>query len=492
MTVVTTTPPQTSSLTQRAVRGAAWTLPTSVATRGVGLLGTLLIARYLSPNEYGVVMAASIAAATASSVTTFGVGTYLVANAEISRAETFHASCWFLATGVVALAVTLLLAEPLGRWSDAPGLGAFLPVLILSTLVDRIVYVPERILVRHLRFGWLSVARALSELTYTGISVAFAASGVGAMAIAWGSIARSAFRLVAIVPAVDIREWLEPHRLRLATFRRIVSYGTNVTVASVATFGMRRWDNLLVGRYFGAGVMGAYNYAYNLADTPGTAVGDQIGDVIAASFPHVDPGKRAAALVRSCSMVSMILAPLSIGLALVAPTIVATFFRPEWSKVGTMLMWLSALSIARPLAGVLTSYFYASHRPLIVVWLEWASLVAVVVAISTFGRNSIDWACAWVSAIFVMRALAGIWIVRRLDGVPMLEFLVPMTRPLAACVAMAAGVSTIRLALVGLAPPMQLAIEIATGAAVYIATVLLVARSSCDELIGTVRSALAS
>ena len=38
------------------------------------------------------------------------------------------------------------------------------------------------------------------------------------MAIAWGSLARSAFRFVAIVPAVDIREWLEPHRLRLATF----------------------------------------------------------------------------------------------------------------------------------------------------------------------------------------------------------------------------------------------------------------------------------
>jgi PST family polysaccharide transporter len=461
-----------------------------MATRAVGLIGTLLIARYLSPNEYGVVMAASIAAATASSVTTFGVGTYLVANTEISRADTFHASCWFLVTGVAALVVTLLLATPLERVSDAPGLGVFLPALILSTLLDRIVYVPERILVRHLRFGWLSVARALGELTYTGISVAFAASGWGAMAIVWGSMARSAFRVVAIVPAVDIREWLEPHRLCLETFRRIVGYGTSVTVASVATFGMRRWDNLLVGRFFGAGAMGAYNYAYNLADTPATAVGDQIGDVIAASFPHVDPGKRGAALVRSCSMVSMILAPLSIGLALVAPTVVETFFHPQWSTVGTMLIWLSALSIARPLAGVFTSYFYASGRPTVVVWLEWASLIAVVVAISAFGRKSIDWACAWVSVVFVVRALAGMWTVRRLDGVPMLEFLVPMTRPFAACIAMAAGVSAIRLGLVGLPPSFRLAIEIAMGAAVYISAVLLLARSSCDELIGTVRSAL--
>ena len=75
MTVVTA-----STLRQRAVRGAAWTLPTSVASRAVGLLGTLLLARYLAPDEYGVVMAASIAATTASSVTTFGIGIYLVAN----------------------------------------------------------------------------------------------------------------------------------------------------------------------------------------------------------------------------------------------------------------------------------------------------------------------------------------------------------------------------------------------------------------------------
>ena len=66
-------------------------LPTSLGVRAVGLLGTLLLARYLAPQEYGVVMAASIAATTASSVTTFGVGVHLVANAEMSRAETFHA-----------------------------------------------------------------------------------------------------------------------------------------------------------------------------------------------------------------------------------------------------------------------------------------------------------------------------------------------------------------------------------------------------------------
>ena len=287
MTVATT-----PTLRQRAVRGAAWTLPASVGSRAVGLLGTLLLARYLAPDEYGVVMAAAIAATTASSVTTFGVGIYLVANAEISRAERFTRAAGFFVDRRRCLAATMMLGGPLGRWSGAPGLAEFLPVLILATLIERIAYVPERMLVRDLRFGWLSLARAAGELTYTVVSVTLAACGEGAMAIAWGSLARSLVRFVAIVPAVDIREWLEPHRLHLATLFRIVRYGMNVT-SGVVAFGMRRWDNLLISRYFGPGLMGAYNYAYNLADTPGTAVGDQLSDIIAASFPHVDRRRRA-------------------------------------------------------------------------------------------------------------------------------------------------------------------------------------------------------
>ena len=482
----------TSTLRQRAVRGAAWTLPASVGSRAIGLLGTLLLARYVAPSEYGVVMAASIAATTASSVTTFGVGVYLVSNREISRAETFHASCWFLATGVAAAIATMMLRGPIERWSGTPGLERFLLVLVLATLLERIVYVPERILVRSLRFGWLSLARAAGELAYTGVSVTLAAHGAGGMAVAWGSAARSALRFATVVPAVDVREWLEPHRLRLAMFLRIVGYGVNVTTASIATFGMRRWDNLLVSRYFGAAVMGAYNYAYNLADAPATAVGDQMGDVIAASLPHVDQRQRARALVHSCTMVSMIMFPLSIGLAVVAPTVVDTFFDRTWSDVGTMLTWLSALSVARPLSCILVSYFYASRRASVVLGLEWASLAAIVAAISELGRVGINWTCAWVGIVFILRTLAGMWMVRRQDGVLMSAFLLPMARPLGACVAMAAGVSAARLALVGLTPPIRLLVEIAVGATIYIGGALLVARSSCAELLGAVRSALAT
>lgn len=479
-----------STLGQRAIRSAAWTLPTSIGSRAVGLIGTLMLARYLAPDEYGVAMAASIAATTASSVTTFGVGIYLVANPKMSRAETFHATCWFLITGVIALLGTLSIGHSLGHWFSAPGLAKFLPLLIVAAFLERLVYVPERILVRNLRFGWLSVARGIGELTYTIASVTLAASGGGAMAIVWGSLARSAIRFAAIVPAVPLREWLEPHRLRLASLIEIVKYGTNVSVASIATFGVRRWDSLLISRYFGPAAMGAYNYAYNLADTPATAIGEQMSDVIAASFAHVDQRRRAKALVRSCAMVALIMFPISIGLAAVAPTVIETFFDTRWSNIGAMLICLSALSVARPLGSILTAYFYASGRPNVILWLEWASLIGVITAVATLGRINIYWACICVGGVFVLRTLTAMWVVRRQDGVALSEFLQPMTRPFIVCLVMAAGVTATRIALVDvtqtpLTPPLRLIVEIAAGAAIYVVGVLLVARESCLDLLRT-------
>jgi PST family polysaccharide transporter len=461
-----------------------------VATRTVGLLGTLLLARYLAPGEYGAAMAASIAAATANSATTFGVGIYLVSNAKVSRAETFHASCWYLTTGAVALMATLILGGPLGRWVGAPGLVKFLPVLILSALLERTLYVPERILIRNLRFGWLSLARAAGELTFTALAVTFAAHGAGAMAIAWGSFARSAVRFVAIVSAVDVREWLEPHRLRIATFRGIAGYALNVSVASIATFAMRRWDNLLIGRFFGAGTMGAYTYAYNLADTPATAIGEQLSDVVDASFPHVDQRERTQALLRSCTTVSLIMFPLSIGLAAVAPTVVETFFDPRWSNVGGMLTCLAALSAARPLANLFSSYFYASRRPGVVLALDWGSLVALVAAITTLGRVGIYWSCVSVGIVFVLRTLAAMWIASRQDDVRMSAFLVPLWRPLLVCIGMAVGVSGARLAFANLSAATLLLTEIAVGAGIYLGGMLLFVRSSCDDLLRALRSSL--
>jgi PST family polysaccharide transporter len=491
-----------SSLTARTVRGAAWTLSTSLGSRVIGLVGTLLLARFLAPAEYGEVTAAAILTLTAFGMTTLGVGIYLLSNRDLTRREVFHASVWFLATGTVALGVVWALSGPLGVWLDAPDLGRFMPIFVLSALLDRVQFLPERMLIRKLRFRWLSLSRAAGELTYTALALVLAARGVGAMSIAWAYLGRAALRFLAIVPAVSWREWIEPHRLEAAIFIRIIRSGVSVSVATIATFLMRRWDNLLISVYFGNATMGAYNYAYNLADTPAVAIGEQMSDVVAAAFPHAEGPRRQAALIRACTMISLIMFPLAFGLGAVARTVGEAFFDQKWADVGTMLVYLSILSAPRPMAQIAQAYFYATQRMRIVVWFEWLSLAALLAAIAAFGELLVDsprfgdtailWTCAAVGTVFGLRTLGLLWVVKRLDGVPLRRFLLPLLRPFAACVAMVAAIQLVRPALHDLRPVVQLVIEVALGAAVYGIGALVVFRGAAIEFIGLIRSGMRS
>ena len=480
---------QQSSLTKRTIRGVAWTLPTTLVSRIIGLVGTLVIARYLNPAEYGEVMAAAIATLTAFGISTLGVGIYLLSHRDLTRSESFHATVWFLGTGAVALGSVWLLSAPLGRWLEAPSMGAYMPLLVGSAFLDRVVFLPERMLIRKLRFRWLSIARALGELAFTGVSLGSAIAGYQAWAIVHGFVARAVLRTILIIPAVGWREWLEPHRLQLATLKKIISYGVTISAAGVATFLMRRWDNLLVSAFYGNAVMGAYNYAYNLADTPAVAIGEQMSDVVAASFPHAEGEKRQAALVRACTMVSLIMFPLAFGLGAVGETVVAAFFDAKWASVGTMLVLLAILSVPRPLAHIIHAYFMACHRPRVVLIQEWISLAILMASIASLGQVDIRWTCAAVGVSFVLRTLILMWLVRKIDGIPMHHFLLPLVRPFVASALMVVAILALRPALGGVSIYARLAIEVALGAVVYLLGAVVIFRDQARELIRLLRSA---
>jgi hypothetical protein len=155
-----------------------------------------------------------------------------------------------------------------------------------------------------------------------------------------------------------------------------------------------------------------------------------------------------------------------------------------------MLIFLAVLSAARPIADILVAYFYACERPRVAVWLEWLTLAALIAAISTVGRLGIHWTCTAVGGVFGLRALAAMWAARRYDGVPLARFLIPMARPLAACLAMAVAIVGTRPALLGLSPGTQLVFEVALGAITYFGVVLIVARSASREAFTLVRSVI--
>jgi lipopolysaccharide exporter len=480
------------SLAQKTVRGSAWIIATSIGARVIGVVGTLVLTRFLVPAAYGEVQAASVVAATASQLSTLGVGQYLIANPKSGREIAFHATFFHLAVGFVALLATYLLRGPIADLVGTPGLVAFVPGLILSVLLDRVGFMPERVLVRDMRFRTLAGARTASEIVYTAVSIVLAVLGWGAMAVVLGNVARSLSKMILMMAAVDRRDWLLPCRLQWTKTKELFNFGLPLSLGASASFASRRWDNLVVSALFGPAALGAYNLAYNLADIPAVQVGEQISDVLLPSFARLEPEKRPMALVRALSLLSLIMAPLAIGLGAIAPTLVRALFDPRWSAVAPMLAVLSALSVTRPIGGAIWSYLQARQMPRSAMGLEISKLILLLGVMLTLGRLGPIWACVAVGVAFLLHTAASLWLVDRTENLPLRRLVVGMLGPVVASVPMCLAVLGVRQAMAGMGLGnafLGVVLETLAGAIAYVPAALLLAPTVSRDFVGLIRMA---
>ena len=481
------------SLVRDTVRGALWTVSSGVGSRAVGLVGTLVITRFIAPADYGEVTVAAVLGMSANQLSTIGWGQYLVSHPNAPRSMVFHVTVFHVCMGVLALGVLLLAGNQLAPLLDAPHVTRYLPGIALSVLLDRLAFVPERILARDLRFGRLSATRTAGDLTHTLVSISAAAWGLGGAAIVLGNVMRSLIRLSMYALSVSWRDWLSRSRLNRQQTRELLAFGVPMSLGALCEFASRRWDNLLVSRFFGPGPTGMYNLAYNLADVPAIQIGEQIGDVLLPSFARMEQARRPEAFTRALSLLGLVVFPLAVGLGVVAPTLVAALFDARWADMGLMLALLSALSVARPVGWAVASYLQARQLPRSILMLEAFKLLLLLGSLVTFGRRAPLLACAAVGVAFAGHALASLWLVRQVDGILLRRSLGSLAPAFAACLVMAAAVLLVRHALTNwppLPPGIRLGIEVSAGGLVYAAAAALLARRATQELVSKLRLAL--
>ena len=478
-----------SRLKRLAVLGSVWTIGGGLATRMLGVVGTLVLTRFIAPYDYGEVSAATVILMTANQLSTIGISSYMIAHPKAGRDILFHLSVVHIVTGVLGFGVALAIGARLGPHLDAPTVGRYLTGIAIALMIDRISLMPERVLVRSMRFGQITIGRTAGDIVYTVVSVGTAMRGWGGMAVVAGNLGRSATRFVCLQVFVHWREWLEPARLRTPVLKDIFRFAVGVYVAALGGFGLRRWDNLIVSRLWGPATLGAYNLAYNLADIPAVQVGEQVSDVLQSAFARYEGTDRVGALLRSTKLLAFIMTPMAVGLGCIAPTLASTIFDKRWAEVGPMLMALSVISFPRPISGTIVGYLFVLGRSGIVAAMEMITLLLMVVSLFTIGRISPLGPCIAVGVTFVVRLILSGVILKMVAAVPLGRFLMPLIPPILASVPMAAAVIGTHIALA----PAHLRVtglvcEIVAGSIGYAVGALLFARSQLRELLSLARN----
>jgi lipopolysaccharide exporter len=295
------------------------------------------------------------------------------------------------------------------------------------------------------------------------------------------------------IRAATWKEYAPRVPLRWSTIRTMTLYCGPGAISGLCELAAYKWDNLLVSRYFGPRQHGIYNLAYNLADTPTGAVGDQVADVLFPSFAKLEPERREPALRRATGLMALVIFPLAVGLAAISSTLVRVFFDDRWLDVAPMLAILSVLSIARTMASPLVAFMQAQHRQRPLMVLSVSKVAILLVAIVLFAKHGPLWTCAGVGATFVIDTFLVMVMCRVLDNIKMLPLVGSIVPVLVASGAMASGVYGTRmgLAAVGIGQGwLSLIAEVVAGGVVYVAAAFVVARPLAMDLVTQVQKVI--
>ena len=314
-------------LHEAAAHGLRWSAIARPSTEIIQLGSLVVLARLIAPAEFGRFAIALIAQQVAYVIVAGGLSAALVQHKRMDREHLQTGMALALIAGA-GLAVLTLLA---GVFVVEPIFGArtalFVELMAPLCLVSALNTVPVSVLSRRMAFRRLSEIEILSVFSRVAISIGLALAGLDGEALVLGLVAGS----VLAAAAAWVSAPPPPPRLHREAARELTDYGLPTALASVSWVGFNNVDYAIVGARLGALQTGFYFRAYTLAveyQTKISVVMTQVGfPVLSRAASEADLTHLSRQMVR---LLTIMLFPLLVLLAIAAPVVVPFLFGPRW------------------------------------------------------------------------------------------------------------------------------------------------------------------
>jgi teichuronic acid exporter len=473
-------PMSSSGLKQAALTGARWTLLARVGVQLVTWPVTILVMRLLDPGDYGLLAMAMVTIGFITLFSELGLTAALIQAATLNE-QVARAACAAIVLCNVAIATLLVLLAPVvAAWFRQPELVDVIRTLTLELLLSSLAAVPHAQLERNLRFRQMSIASMAAGVVGAMTTLTLALLGVGVWALVFGTLAVAAVRSVLIIYFNGRIVWPAFHR-GLGAIRPLVRFGGHVLATRALWYWYGQSDQVILARLLHTSVLGCYAVAAQLAMLP---IGKAMEVVNRVSFPilsrmQADPAGLRHTHQRLLSLVATYAFGTCWGLAAVAPEFVAIVLGDKWQAATLPLMLLAAVAPLRMFSALNNTVTTAAGAPQASTFeLVLAGVLLPLGVLSGALLDGLRGAClAWVVAYPIVYVASNALTCRFL-GSRQRSGLQPLAAPLGAAMVMWLCIDAVRWQLSATVPTwLLLAVELAVGAASYIAALHALART---------------
>lgn len=474
---------------RKAIRGVPWTVLGFAANRGLTMLSTLVLARLLTPEDFGLIGIAGLATMVLNLFADFGLANSLILRRDLDRRAEGTVLTLMTALSLALAALGFLSAGLVADAFREPRLeDVFRALSALVALMGPIAYL-NAVLRRELEFRKQFWSQLVSAIVYIVVALACAIGGLGVWSLVLGQVAQRvalALHLFALVGQRVGPAWSRPAALdSLRTGAGFVGQG-------LVSFAQLNVDYVVVGRALGAAPFGLYAMAFRLSELPTLAISQPVAQVTFSTFTgmlHRGENPRPA-YFSGLETVALVAAPAGVLLSASSGPLVETILPEEWFDMIVPLTVLGIWGALQPLHNTLAWMFNSVGLQKVAAGVGLAMLaVAIPAFVVAADAGSLTAIAAVVLARTGVHYAVLLGIAGRRAGVSAAEHARVLAPIVAACVA--AWFATRAGHLLFGAAPLELVAGLLAGAGAYAGTVLLLAPALPRRALSRVRRSVA-
>ena len=386
------------SLTERTTSGVTWSVLEGLSNQGITFLVGLVLARLLTPEEYGLVGIITIFIAVFLAVVDSGLSSALIR--EKNSSELDYDTAFWANVGISILMYTVLffLAMPISIFFGNEELIDLTRVLGLLLIINAISIVQRTLMSKRLDFKTQTKVSVIASVVSGIIGIAMAFYGFGV----WSLVAQQLSRQILQSLLIWVwSEWIPTLRFSYITFKRLFVFGWKLMASSMINSIWNEAYQLVIGKYYTPASLGQYTRAKQFADIFSSNLTTVVQRVTYPALAEIqDDEIRTKEAYRKLLKITMLITfLLMFGLASVSESLIYTLIGPQWNEAVVYLPLICLQLVFFPLNAINLNILLVKGRSDIYLYLEIAKKTIALIPLAIGIFVNIYW-MLWASVAY--------------------------------------------------------------------------------------------
>lgn len=338
-------------LKDKAVKGVFWTSLGNLANFSVNFVVGIILARLLSPSDYGLIAMITVFFSISQSFISSGFGNALVRKKDATQADFSTAFMFNVSVSIVFFVILFFLAPFIADFYDRPILASLIRVESVCMVIGSVNIVQNTQFTRRIDFKTTTKIGFTTNVVGSAVGISAAYYGLGVWAIVVMDIVRQFTSTVLLWKASPWRPKMIWER---ESFRYLWGYGSKLLASEMLNTIYNNIYPIVIGKFFSAASLGNYTRAQGFVTLPSSNITSVVQRVTFPVLSQIqDEDERlVAGYRRMLKMVTFVVFPLTIGMAAVAKPMVLVLLTDKWAECIPYLQILCFAAMWHPVHAI--------------------------------------------------------------------------------------------------------------------------------------------